>query len=81
MGCNKLFVPLLVWRHHCRFCGKVFCNECDANIMTGDSIGYYDEKRLRHCNPCKMKIDLLLNEIPGQQRDTLGVYKIANQRI
>lgn len=39
-SCQKLFVPLFVWKHHCRFCGKVFCNNCAANVMTGESINY-----------------------------------------
>jgi len=81
MGCDKLFVPVLVWRHHCRFCGKVFCAECDSNIMTGDSIGYNEEKRLRHCNPCRMKIDMVINDLPAQQRGSHMVYKITSKKI
>lgn len=39
-ACERSFIPLLVWRHHCRFCGCVFCSDCAGNILTGESIGY-----------------------------------------
>jgi len=49
--------------------------------MTGDSIGYSEEKRLRHCNPCRMKIDMVINDLPAQQRESHMVYKITNKKI
>ncbi|KAF9672712.1 hypothetical protein SADUNF_Sadunf11G0073000 [Salix dunnii] len=28
MLCNVRFHPIMCSRHHCRFCGEIFCNEC-----------------------------------------------------
>ena len=36
--CLKEFLPLLRWKHHCRFCGAVFCSTCAGNIMLGEEI-------------------------------------------
>ena len=79
-GCDRAFVPLLVWRHHCRFCGKVFCDDCDSNVLAGETIGY-EEKKLRHCNPCKMKIAMVLNEQPSIGRASIEHSKAGAKNM
>jgi hypothetical protein len=39
-NCRELF-GLLVWRHHCRGCGRIFCDECCP-----------DAEPARICTPC-----------------------------
>jgi hypothetical protein len=80
MCCEKTFVPLLVWRHHCRFCGRVFCNECASNVMSGETIDHV-EKKLRHCNPCKMRIELVLNQQSNGYRRSSDQYSIAGRTL
>lgn len=30
LGCARPFLPLFRMRHHCRLCGKLFCDECTS---------------------------------------------------
>jgi hypothetical protein len=53
-------------RHHCRLCGKIFCNDCsdkrinnfNTHIHNNGFMGYlfnYDQSTLRVCNNCYFK--------------------------
>ncbi len=54
--CGKEFLPIVRWRHHCRFCGNIFCSKCCDHIILGEEINYSEEKRLRHCSKCRERI-------------------------
>lgn len=50
IGCRKKF-NLFIRRHHCRRCGRIFCNECSSNRLT--NLGGTDDKNhYRLCNSC-----------------------------
>jgi len=38
------------WRHHCRSCGKSFCNACSSVYLPLKELGYDDDQR--HCLTC-----------------------------
>ena len=45
--CHKKF-SLSVRKHHCRNCGKIFCQECTSNQAVTPS----NKGRVRVCEPC-----------------------------
>nr|CAD7573943.1 unnamed protein product [Timema californicum] len=45
--CEKVFT-LLIRRHHCRNCFKIYCNECSAKTAAVES----DRKPVRVCDSC-----------------------------
>lgn len=47
--CNKQFTNL-IWHHHCRNCGEVFCGDCSGNKAQLNHFGY--EKPQRVCDAC-----------------------------
>ncbi|KAK3025476.1 hypothetical protein RJ639_041557 [Escallonia herrerae] len=56
MLCNVRFHPILCSRHHCRFCGGIFCNECSKGrsllplkFRTGDP--------QRVCDVCCVRLE------------------------
>lgn len=61
-SCQKEFLPIVRWRHHCRFCGNIFCSKCSENIIYGEDIDYKEEKRLRHCEKCRERIKMAISE-------------------
>lgn len=46
--CERPWDNVLVWRHHCRACGTLTCDECSSNVAT--VVGYDDKERV--CDPC-----------------------------
>jgi hypothetical protein len=38
------------WRHHCRYCGRVFCGSCSAAKRTLPALGF--DKPVRVCGGC-----------------------------
>lgn len=49
--CGKSF-NLMRRRHHCRFCGKLYCNDCSDLYINGHYLGL-SERFVRHCEFCK----------------------------
>ncbi|XP_071730093.1 uncharacterized protein [Rutidosis leptorrhynchoides] len=56
MLCNVRFHPILCSRHHCRFCGGIFCNDCSkgrsllpAKFLKGDP--------QRVCDVCFVRLE------------------------
>lgn len=47
--CDKAF-STLVWHHHCRNCGEVFCSDCAGNKLDLNHFGY--DKPQRVCDDC-----------------------------
>ncbi|CAL1527548.1 unnamed protein product [Lymnaea stagnalis] len=46
----KLKFDILKRKHHCRRCGKCFCNTCCNNMITLHRMGFIDP--VRHCRSC-----------------------------
>ncbi|CDW83611.1 UNKNOWN [Stylonychia lemnae] len=53
LNCDREFT-LFRRIHHCRNCGKCFCNECSKNWMPIEKFGYYSPVRM--CSRCKVDI-------------------------
>ncbi|KAJ0715685.1 putative chromatin regulator PHD family [Helianthus annuus] len=58
MLCNVRFHPIMCSRHHCRFCGGIFCNECSkgrsllpAKFLKGNP--------QRVCDVCCVRLELV----------------------
>lgn len=60
--CNKEFIALLRRKHHCRFCGNIFCSDCSNHYLNGNYLGMKNEKYVRHCELCHKKIDKFIRE-------------------
>ena len=48
-SCKNKFT-ILRWKHHCRVCGDVFCDNCSKNKKPIPQLSYY--KPVRHCDNC-----------------------------
>jgi hypothetical protein len=48
--------------------------------MSGETIDHV-EKKLRHCNPCKMRIELVLNQQSNGYRRSSDQYSIAGRTL
>ncbi|CAN4105662.1 unnamed protein product [Withania somnifera] len=56
MLCNVRFHPIMCSRHHCRFCGGIFCNECTK----GRSLlpeKFRTEEPQRVCDVCCVRLE------------------------
>ncbi|KXS20835.1 hypothetical protein M427DRAFT_119374 [Gonapodya prolifera JEL478] len=53
-ACNLPF-NILRRRHHCRICGRIFCNSCASTIISGERFGYNGSMRV--CDYCKKVLD------------------------
>ena len=40
--CSKEFKILMRRRHHCRFCGNIFCSDCSDYFINGN---YLEQKK------------------------------------
>jgi len=49
VACGTQFT-LLRRRHHCRNCGRIFCDQCSRNVLPLPELGY--ERPVRVCNAC-----------------------------
>ncbi|CAL5393854.1 unnamed protein product [Camellia sinensis] len=65
MLCNVRFHPIMCSRHHCRFCGGIFCNQCSkgrsllpAKFHTGNP--------LRVCDVCCVRLDSVQSYLMDQ---------------
>ncbi|KAG6535829.1 uncharacterized protein LOC122020569 [Zingiber officinale] len=66
MLCNIRFHPIMCSRHHCRFCGGIFCNDCSK----GRSLlprKFRDANPQRVCDVCCVRLEsvqpYLMNQI------------------
>ena len=71
-NCGKDFT-FFERKHHCRVCGKIFCNTC---ILTYYEITYFDvEGELKCCSHCKelyMKLNSILKQNLVEFKDDKG---------
>ncbi|KAA8524022.1 hypothetical protein F0562_010547 [Nyssa sinensis] len=65
MLCNVRFHPIMCSRHHCRFCGGIFCNDCSkgrsllpAKFRTGDP--------QRVCDVCCVRLESVQSYLMDQ---------------
>ncbi|XP_057461763.1 uncharacterized protein LOC130751994 [Actinidia eriantha] len=65
MLCNVRFHPIMCSRHHCRFCGGIFCNQCSkgrsllpTKFRTGDP--------QRVCDVCCVRLESVQSHLMDQ---------------
>lgn len=51
-GCCRKAFTCIRRKHHCRFCGKIFCSDCSNIYINGTYLGL-SEKYVRHCEFCR----------------------------
>lgn len=56
MLCNAKFHPIMSTRHHCRFCGGVFCNDCTKGRSLLP-IKFRTENPQRICDVCFVRLE------------------------
>lgn len=59
MACDLLFT-IIKRRHHCRACGKIFCNDCCHQKA---KLPYLDNKEARVCDNCSTLIKWTLSTV------------------
>lgn len=69
--CRKNFEKTGLRKHHCRGCGKGFCNACSKHKMPVPGRGWYEDVRV--CHDCRQEL-LKGNKIPG----SLQQYQTKN---
>ncbi|XP_071718950.1 SH3 domain-containing protein PJ696.02-like [Rutidosis leptorrhynchoides] len=56
MLCNTKFHPILCTRHHCRFCGGIFCSECsNGRSLLPPKFHAADTQRV--CDVCYVRLE------------------------
>ncbi|XP_057949748.1 uncharacterized protein LOC131144855 isoform X2 [Malania oleifera] len=56
MLCNVRFHPIMCSRHHCRFCGGIFCSECSkGRSLLPEKFRVSDPQRV--CDVCCVRIE------------------------
>ncbi|ETN70199.1 FYVE zinc finger [Necator americanus] len=72
--CTACSAPFTVVRrrHHCRNCGRIFCNRCSRNSICIPELGY--DRRVRVCNLCFLhRMNPFGNCVPGAQSTSTEV--------
>lgn len=58
MLCNVKFHPIMCSRHHCRFCGGIFCNECSkGRFLLPSKFRIWDPQRV--CDVCSVRLEFV----------------------
>jgi hypothetical protein len=75
-ACTNCGLPFSLFRrkHHCRFCGKIFCQPCSSQTLDGRAFGI--EGHVRVCDDCK-RLATSVGTAAGQaqaQAGTSGSY-------
>jgi zinc finger FYVE domain-containing protein 1 len=79
-NCHKPFIDLLEKKHHCRGCGKGFCNKCSSKRKI---ISWWSPtEQVRVCDVCHAKDYIEEPIIPNQNTSNANqVYPLANLGI
>ncbi|XP_031118491.1 uncharacterized protein LOC116022077 [Ipomoea triloba] len=56
MLCNSRFHPIMRSRHHCRFCGGIFCNGCSKGRMLLPA-SFQTSNLQRVCDVCSVRLE------------------------
>jgi hypothetical protein len=56
-------------KHHCRLCGRIFCNDCSSKFVPGTSIGMPADTSTRLCDMC---YDLVNDSSSSSSSGALG---------
>ncbi|KAF9589439.1 hypothetical protein IFM89_023757 [Coptis chinensis] len=65
MLCNVRFHPIMCSRHHCRFCGGIFCGECSkGRSLLPVKFRSGDPKRV--CDVCCVRLDSVQSHLMDQ---------------
>ncbi|KAL6999652.1 hypothetical protein U1Q18_000809 [Sarracenia purpurea var. burkii] len=65
MLCNVRFHPIMCSRHHCRFCGGVFCNQCSrGRSLLPTKFRIRDTKRV--CDVCCVRLESVQSYLMDQ---------------
>ncbi|KAI6656803.1 Lateral signaling target protein 2 [Oopsacas minuta] len=69
-------------RHHCRCCGRVFCQSCSSNTAPIPCIGYH--KPVRVCKICFALLEVIFIEVSATENtftmDAISLYNNTNGR-
>ncbi|KAJ2707385.1 Vacuolar protein-sorting-associated protein 27 [Coemansia sp. IMI 203386] len=63
-------------KHHCRHCGKCFCNDCSSNTTTIPKFGLYDPVRV--CHGCYLRLKKIVSE-PENAPSSVGQVGFGSQ--
>lgn len=69
-------------KHHCRCCGRVFCQSCSSNTAPIQCIGYH--KPVRVCKTCFALLEVIFIEVTATESsltmDSISLYGNTNGR-
>uniref|UniRef100_A0A5K3FHZ8 1-phosphatidylinositol-3-phosphate 5-kinase n=3 Tax=Mesocestoides corti TaxID=53468 RepID=A0A5K3FHZ8_MESCO len=66
--CGSKFTTFLR-RHHCRFCGRIFCSHCSAHLLDGLSVGLPGPQRA--CGFCATNHEMLVTSTVAFSESTV----------
>ena len=55
LGCEEEFNSVMRRRHHCRYCGRLFCSSCLPYEVPLPELGYTDPVKV--CHGCALLLD------------------------
>lgn len=91
--CLNCFRPFTAFRrkHHCRFCGQIFCSDCtlfisynqhkDERNNTRNSAKKPYNDKLRVCKPCYSDVIIYLSDDSSSANDSEGEKDISAEEI
>ena len=71
-SCHKEFVHLLEKKHHCRGCGKGFCDKCSAKRKV--IVWWSPTEKVRVCDLCFLKEKIDEPKQPAHMANTVNPY-------
>ncbi|KAJ1645969.1 Vacuolar protein-sorting-associated protein 27 [Coemansia asiatica] len=66
-------------KHHCRHCGKCFCNDCSSNTTTIPKFGLYDPVRV--CHGCYLRLKKIVSEPEDVSSLSIGQEGFGSQSV
>ncbi|KAK3004608.1 hypothetical protein RJ639_018465 [Escallonia herrerae] len=76
MLCSVRFHPIMCTRHHCRFCGGVFCSDCTkGRSLLPEKFRVWDPQRV--CDVCCVRLESVQSYLMDQSME-YEIYKAMN---